>query len=156
VTVIGVTGHQGLPSEAVDEVQARLPDLMQRLSATLLVSSLAEGADQLCSAIALAVGVPIRVVVPSESYSDTFADDARSTYDRLLDAALSTTTMNFSEPTEDAFLAAGQRVADEADVLVAIWDGQPAQGSGGTADIVRYANAHGVMVEVIWPDGVDR
>jgi hypothetical protein len=30
-------------------------------------------------------------------------------------------------------------VADQCDALVAVWDGQPARGRGGTADIVAYA-----------------
>lgn len=31
---------------------------------------------------------------------------------------------------EESFLAAGQRVADLADVMIAVWDGAPAKGLG--------------------------
>jgi len=39
---------------------------------------------------------------------------------------------------------------------VAVWDGKPARGVGGTADIVSYARQKGVPVAVLWPDGAAR
>ena len=41
-------------------------------------------------------------------------------------------------------------------MLVAVWDGQPARGLGGTADVVAYARQRGVPMEVIWPQGATR
>ncbi|MBA7569052.1 hypothetical protein ES708_10789 [subsurface metagenome] len=55
---------------------------------------------------------------------------------------------------EDAYLAAGKRVVDLADVMIAVWNGQPAKGKGGTADIVAYAAANGVPVVLVNP--IDR
>ena len=43
---------------------------------------------------------------------------------------------------------------DRSGVLVAVWDGQPARGLGGTADVV--ARQRGVPMEVIWPQGATR
>ena len=37
------------------------------------------------------------------------------------------------------YLAAGCRVAALADLLLAVWDGEPARGRGGTADVVAFA-----------------
>jgi hypothetical protein len=45
---------------------------------------------------------------------------------------------------------------DRSSVLVAVWDGQPARGLGGTADVVAYARQRGVPMEVIWPRGATR
>ncbi|WP_041624991.1 hypothetical protein [Stackebrandtia nassauensis] len=42
------------------------------------------------------------------------------------------------------------------DQLIAVWDGQPARGYGGTADVVDYARDHGIDVTVIWPEGAKR
>jgi hypothetical protein len=42
------------------------------------------------------------------------------------------------------------------DEVIAIWDGQPARGYGGTADVVRYAENVGVAVRVVWPEGAVR
>ena len=41
-------------------------------------------------------------------------------------------------PEKTPTLAAGRAVADRADVTIAIWDGHPAAGKGGTGDIVGY------------------
>ncbi|MFH9861330.1 hypothetical protein [Streptomyces sp. NPDC017202] len=40
--------------------------------------------------------------------------------------------------------------------LLAVWDGKPARGYGGTADVVAYAERTGVAVRVLWPDGASR
>jgi hypothetical protein len=37
-----------------------------------------------------------------------------------------------------------------------VWDGKPARGIGGTADIVSYARQKGVPVAVLWPEGAAR
>jgi len=53
-------------------------------------------------------------------------------------------------------MAASKLMVDEADELYAVWDGKPARGYGGTADVVAYAREHGTPVRVIWPDGARR
>jgi len=53
-------------------------------------------------------------------------------------------------------MAAGKRVVDISEHVIAIWDGRPAGGYGGTADVVAYAHAVGRDVTVIWPAGVVR
>ena len=60
------------------------------------------------------------------------------------------------EPSEAAFLAAGRLVVERSDVLAAVWDGKPARGSGGTADVVDYAKELRREVVVIWPEGLER
>jgi hypothetical protein len=47
-------------------------------------------------------------------------------------------------------------MVDHADELYAVWDGQPARGYGGTADVVAYARQRSIPVRVIWPDGAER
>ena len=49
-------------------------------------------------------------------------------------------------------MAPANVVADRCDLLIAVWDGQPAQGLGGTGDVVRYAREIGREVLVVWPD----
>lgn len=40
---------------------------------------------------------------------------------------------------EESYLAAGQKVVDLSNMMIAVWNGKPAAGLGGTADIVDYA-----------------
>jgi hypothetical protein len=44
----------------------------------------------------------------------------------------------------------------QADRLFAVWDGKPARGYGGTADVVAYARERDIPLVVIWPDGEKR
>jgi hypothetical protein len=53
-------------------------------------------------------------------------------------------------------MRAGEKVVDLSDTLLAVWDGLPAKGYGGTADVVTYARATAVPFSVIWPDGARR
>lgn len=156
MTTVGITGHQRLPAAASAHLHERLPEVFRDLHGTVVVSSLAEGADQECTKIALDLGLSVRVIVPSDDYISTFHGAARKRYTQLLANAESATTLPFDRPSEDAFLQAGKQVAEESDVLVAVWDGQPAASMGGTADVVSHARARGKRVVVIWPEGVTR
>src|SRR6266850_2059881 len=61
----------------------------------------------------------------------------------LLQRAETVEKLPFHKPSEDAFFAAGRRVVENSDILLAVWDGKPAKGKGGTADIVEYARKRG-------------
>jgi hypothetical protein len=97
------------------------------------------------------------VVVPARKYRDGFAEeDARRGYDELIARRTYLQELEYVESTEEAHMAGGRAVVDNSDVLVAVWDGQPARGHGGTADVMAYARQRGVRVEVIWPEGATR
>ncbi|MEZ7132937.1 hypothetical protein ACBR40_47040 [Nonomuraea sp. AD125B] len=53
-------------------------------------------------------------------------------------------------------MTASARMLDDADVLFVVWDGQPARGYGGTADVAVEARRREVPVRVFWPDGARR
>ncbi|MBW2092996.1 MAG: hypothetical protein JRI34_12845, partial [Deltaproteobacteria bacterium] len=50
---------------------------------------------------------------------------------------------------EEAYQKTGNFIADNCDVLFAIWDGKEAQGVGGTAEFVNRAKERGIPVLVI-------
>jgi hypothetical protein len=90
------------------------------------------------------MGKPYTVVVPCRLYEETFEGAAaKATYRRLLAQAESRETLPFEEPSETAFYAAGRRVVDCADFMVAVWNGAPAKGLGGTGDVVGYSRSLG-------------
>jgi len=157
---IGVTGHQQIPLEAIPLIQARLDEALDEAEAdgeVTGVTSLAAGADQLFAAAVLARGGRLHVVLPSARYEASFAaaeDLAR--FRTFLQKAASVETLGYPVPSDAAYLAAGRQVVNTADVLLAVWDGQPARGDGGTGDIVSYARSRHVPVTVIWPDGMRR
>jgi hypothetical protein len=143
---IGVTGHQHLPtSEAWSWVRGELDRILPAVSSPLVgVSSLAIGADQVFAEAILAHGGSLEAVVPFPEYEERFRAKAdRNAYRALLQQASRREVLPRAGSDEESYYAAGCFVVDVSDLLIAIWDGEPARGRGGTADIVRYAERVG-------------
>lgn len=154
---IGIVGHRGLPLSTAELVWSGLVDLLRAWSPGLTgVTCLADGADQLFARVVLSLGGQIEVIVPAERYREGLPRDAQDDYDHLISAASNVERLAFVESTEEAHMAAGRALVDRSELLVAVWDGAPARGFGGTADIVVYARQRGVPVEVVWPPGASR
>ncbi|RKT03897.1 hypothetical protein BX286_1837 [Streptomyces sp. 3211.6] len=155
---IGVTGHRSIPDTCLAQVEEGLRAVLGGLPGPLeALSSLADGADQLFAAIALEYGAELTVVIPSGDYEDTFEDSrGLAAYRRLKERATQQVVMAFPRSTDEAYYAAGTYIAETCDRLVAVWDGLPARGHGGTGEIVAYARALGKPVTVIWPEGAAR
>ncbi|MFE2976997.1 hypothetical protein [Streptomyces sp. NPDC059258] len=153
-----MTGHRSIPAEAEAHVLAGLrAALCGRDRATQALSSLAVGADQLFADLALTCGAELTAVIPSGDYEACFEnahDLAR--YRELKARAAQEVRLDFPHSTDEAYYAAGAYIADHCDRLLAVWDGLPARGLGGTGDIVTYARTLGRPVTVIWRDGILR
>lgn len=153
----GFTGHQNLSKEIEKYVVHKLWQLLADRSDLVGISSLAAGADQVFAEVVLSLNGSLEIIVPAEHYEDTFENAADlQLYTSLLSQAAKVTTLPFVEPSENAYMAAGQEIVRRSDSLIAVWDGQPARGRGGTADIVEYAKACKVPVTVVWPLGQTR
>ncbi|MFJ2177853.1 hypothetical protein ACIOHE_33800 [Streptomyces sp. NPDC087851] len=155
---IGVTGHRDIPAEAYAHIRAAIVAVLHGQSGSMeALSSLAAGADQLFAVLALDHGAELTVVIPSGDYEDGFEDPTElDGYLRLKDRATLEVRMAYPHSTDEAYYAAGTYIADNCDRLLAVWDGRPARGLGGTGDIVRYARERGKPVTVIWCEGVER
>ncbi|MEV7400539.1 hypothetical protein AB0N93_09060 [Streptomyces sp. NPDC091267] len=155
---IGVTGHRSIPQEAQAHVLAAMRAALRGFDGSVeALSSLAVGADQLFADLALAHGAALTVVIPSGDYEACFADGAElSRYLSLKARAVREVRLDYPHSTDEAYYAAGAYIADHCDRLLAVWDGRPARGLGGTGDIVTYARTLGRPVTVIWRDGVER
>jgi len=157
MTRLGITGHQSIPAQALGYITTGLETLLGDQQSPLVgYSSLAAGADQLFARELLAAGGQLHAIIPCEGYADTFSDQARPEYAELLNAATTTTVLEYAEPSEEAFDAAGKWIAEHCHTLIAVWDGKAARGRGGTADAVAYARQLGKDVRIIWPAGVSR
>ena len=155
---IGVTGHQLLPPQALEYITQGISGVLDGVREDLVgISSLAIGADQLFASLVLQRGGRLEIVLPSQGYEKTFStpEDLKN-FHALLARAAKVETLSFEEPSDEAYLRAGSRVVDLSQVLVAIWDGQPAKSKGGTADIVEYAKSRGKRLQLVWPAGIAR
>lgn len=156
---IACTGHQSMSTSTRRDVMKEIASELAELGGMpfIGITSLAEGADQIFALMTLAAGGDLHVVIPSEGYERSFTNQtARANYESLLRLASSQHQLDFKAPSEEAYMAAGEHVADQSDVLLAVWDGQPAGGKGGTADVVAYAQRKSLEVHVIWPEGASR
>lgn len=160
---VGITGHRDLGFERERWLGRSVRELLDRLlhadaeRSACLLSSLAAGADCLVAEEALRLGYALVAVLPfpRDIYREDFEDNpgALARFDVNLAAASHVIELP-GERTDSpaAYREAGRHVVTASDVLLAIWDGQPARGVGGTAEIVDRARRDGVPVAVLWPD----
>lgn len=144
--IIGITGHQHLArAEGWVWVRAQIDSVLSQTSKPLVgVTSLAIGADQLFAERVLYHGGSLHVVVPFEGYEGTFhsASD-REAYFRLLSTALHKELLPGCASAQESYMNAGKMVVELSDLVLAVWDCEPAAGPGGTADIVGFAIERG-------------
>jgi hypothetical protein len=164
---MAVTGHRRIEErdavvkavlDAFNEIQAMLPRTRATPVAFTVVSSLAEGADRLVVQEALAalaehgVALEAALPMPASDYLEDFpSEESRAEFEQLMGMAAEHRQLTQLDPEEGAerdaaYQRAGRYVVDRSDVLIALWDGKPARGKGGTAEIVAYAQEHGVPV----------
>lgn len=141
-----------------------------------ILTPLAEGADRLVAQIVLETDAArLEVVLPMDAgeYRKDFASpQSLAEFDALLAQSRKTVCLQPIQTHTDAgdnagadtgivqidrpacYEEVGRYVVNHVDLLVAIWDGEPARGRGGTAQIVSYAEQQGVAVLHIWQDSV--
>lgn len=154
---IAVSGHRGMPPATEQLVDQAIRAALARLDDSLTgLSCLADGADQIFARAVLDHGGQIEAIVPAVRYRDGLPAAARAGYDQLLARAASVRRLPFIDSTSQAHMAASKLMLDMADQLWAVWDGRPARGYGGTADVVARARSTAMPVRVIWPDGARR
>ncbi|MBG0788230.1 MAG: VWA domain-containing protein [Anaerolineaceae bacterium] len=156
MTRIGVTGHRILAE--IDKINQGIDISLNKIEESLpapftIISSLAEGADQLVAERALkqwpecSLFVPLPLPIPI--YQEQFSNaEVLATFNQLLSAADEISSPPETKDLPDAYLQAGQEMLEMSDVLIAIWDGEPAQGTGGTGDIVVLARERGIPL--VW------
>jgi hypothetical protein len=154
---IAVSGHRGLNARTTRLINEAIREKLSGYQGDVTgMSCLADGADQIFARAVIDLGGELEVVIPADEYRTGLPVEAHAEYDDLLDRAVAVRRLPFTESTAESHMAASKLMIDEADELYAVWDGKPARGYGGTADVVAYAHNHEVSVHVIWPDGAER
>ena len=148
-----MTGHRFLAE--VDKLRAgvdRALDEIERAFAgreLQVVSPLAEGADRLVAEAVLQRGgdLVVPLPLPIDDYLQDFeAEESKAEFQRLLERAAEMIELPATPTRNEAYEQVGLYVLDNCDVLIAVYDGQPSQGRGGTADIVERALQRGTPV----------
>jgi hypothetical protein len=152
--IFGITGHQRLQdADAWPWVRAALQSELSRAVSPLIgYSSLAIGADQLFAELVLELGGELRVILPFSGYEEILSPGKdRDCFRTLLGRAALVEELPAQATRQESYMAAGQRIVDLAERMIAVWDGQKAAGLGGTGDVVRYALTSGKEVLHINP-----
>ncbi len=149
---IGVTGHRSLRDESalatqVQRVLERIRELIPSSSSVELtftiISPLAEGFDRLVVRELVKdpnARLEVPLPMPREEYLKDFeTDESKHEFMSLLGRAEVVTELQQPGSRDEAYERAGRYVVDNSDVLIALWDGEPSRGQGGTAEIVAYA-----------------
>jgi hypothetical protein len=156
--IVGVTAHRDLVPADVPAIEASVTAFLRRLQAAhpalpvAVMSALAEGGDRLVARCALAMGLP--VIAPMPLPVDDYRRDCRSAASVAeFDALLARTQVIHLPLTEgdDAeavrvpgaardrqYAQLGVFVSSHCQVLLALWDGKPSDGDGGTCDVVTF------------------
>ncbi len=166
----GVTGHRhdalsngaaGALAKRIEQSLSQLRDevlaLYERERSTfapdpprvLFVSPLADGADQMAAEFALRLGFELQAVLPfdRESYRARLPEPSRKRFDALLAAASCELQLPGNTERElEAFVMTGRATVAHCNMLIAVWDGLPPRGRGGTAEIVQLAITRGMPV----------
>ncbi len=162
---VAVTGHRWVDEHdpiLVGAVEDALRYLRARCSNTstphtrvgmAVASSLAEGADRLVARVGLEQNLYLDAVLPlaAQDYRKDFKTNrSKVEFDELLRAAASRSLTQGTEPRRRsaAYAAAGRQLLARCDVLLALWDGRPAGGEGGTAEV--YALARRLKIPIYW------
>jgi hypothetical protein len=157
---IGAVGHRRLSAQD-KRLSRQIISAIKRLIAehpgreVLLISSVAEGADRLCLTASRLLGIPYVCVLPCPP--DCFREDfssarSRSEFDQLLEAAEFVIQPEVELDKELGYFWASEFILDRADVIVAVWNGEPGNGIGGTGDTVARALERGIPVTWIFSE----
>jgi hypothetical protein len=168
---VGVTGHRAevLPEGDVPALRERIREvlvLIERCGRALLesekecfagaeprlrfVSPVADGADQIAAELALDLGWELQAILPFEraAYRASLANHgARERFDALLGRCTCLLELP-GDPDHglDAYVMTGRATVAHCDVLIAVWDGLPPRGRGGTGEVVQLALTRGTAI----------
>jgi hypothetical protein len=171
VLSVGVTGHRidALDPKGLAALRGRIRSALQLIAAAgndtfereracfapdrprlNFLSPLADGADQIAAEVALELGWELHAVLPfaRDKYRELLSgEEAATRFDALM--ARSGCTLELpGDPADelDAYVMTGRATVAHCDLLMAVWDGLPPRGRGGTGEVVELAVVNGTPV----------
>ncbi|MGO8738808.1 hypothetical protein [Rhodoblastus sp.] len=171
---VGVTGARDLSAAPLGRLREKIADLFRliedeldrlagetapyyascesgRKFALRLVSPLAAGADRLAAEEALKCGARLYAPLPfpQNEYEKDFPESVEDFRRLSQNADILELDGAHGAAAEESYLEVGRFVARNCDLLIALWDGEPGRGRGGTADIVHFAARFGPPIWLI-------
>ncbi len=150
---VGFSGKRALSDEgkmrqSLDKVWN---ELRHRVDGDLeAYGSLAEGGDILFAESALEQNIPWSGLFPfdPEQFEKDIGATWMSRYLSIQSGAASIDVWAETSSKESAYYQSGQEVLESSEIFLVIWDGKPAQGLGGTAQMVEAARVR--EIPLVW------
>lgn len=173
---VGITGHRPprLDSNQVRRIHEQLLAIFVAIRAELakihvekseyfseapprlvLISPLAAGADSIAAQAALEAGAELEACLPfgPDRYREDFNAEQRPIFEDLLGKAQRVMSLPGEEMSgNEAYRAVGTLTLAQCDLLLAVWDGEPAAGVGGTSEVIEEAVADHTPVIIVDAD----
>ena len=154
-----MTGDYDAVEKNCRAVLAAIRDAVGTRASLLALSAMAEGSDRRFAWAALAENYRLQAVLPFSEieYEATFARPERTPQFIELLEKCETITILDGDPADfiEAYNKIGDHLIAVSDILVAIWDGNPAISRGGTHNVMTRAVDAGKLVLSIRADGGD-
>jgi hypothetical protein len=158
--LVAVTGHRDLRPQDLDslrqEVRSVFAGMHSRMPNTplVLLSGLAEGADQLVAEVALEQGLLLVAALPMpvDIYKEQMTEEGQ----KKLDGFLALSAIQIMLPLDgqtveevrtseaaraECYEALARFLARYGQSLIALWDGKDSQKRGGTSSVVHYVRS---------------
>ncbi|WP_297421903.1 hypothetical protein [Clostridium sp.] len=149
--IIGITGHRDIAKENYKILENKIKEIVMEIkslctnSPIVLLSPLAEGADRIAARAALEIGIDLVAPLPMkrEEYEATFLEESKVEFRELISKA----KRYFKVPMNDSFTNMendvyyenlGVFIAQNAHILIALWNGIENGKKGGTSQVVNY------------------
>ncbi len=159
--LVGVTGHRDVAESHVQAAKALIAGRFRQLTEDyrhtpiVVLSPLAEGADRIVADAALALHLELVVPLPfdlDEYRLDFTTAESREEFEALLARAKTSFIVPASSEATDRnsrYVEVGSFIAKTSDLLIALWDGMPARGAGGTAEVIDVRRSGAQPIDTI-------
>jgi uncharacterized phage-like protein YoqJ len=149
MTIYAMTGHRHVnPARFAIRLEAKLTELQP----TAFIQGMAEGADLLAGKIAIDMGIPVISAMPWPTHYKSVDADWLDLYRWVRDHSVEVYPVTEVDdyPGPWVYHKRNYWMVDEADKVLAWWDGRE---GGGTYQTVKYANKKNKVVVNAYSDG---
>ncbi len=153
---VAVTGHRDVvvTQTLLDHIDTFFDTLCSQYSEVRLLSPLAEGADSVVAEVFLSyqkdkTSCRLEVPLPMEetAYITLWPDVSKKRYQRL--SADAKNVYVIPKVLKDPYENLGHYLVENAQILLALWDGKENHKTGGTAEVVNYAKSQNLRTTIV-------
>ncbi len=156
---IGFTGHRVLDDEA--KCRKSIFDFLEQRKASTSavvygISSVAVGGDLLFAESCIQLSLPLCILLPLplEEFRKDFDEINWSRAEQVMIKAASVEVAGGNQTRAECYYECGIETVQQSRLLLALWNGGPSQGLGGTENVVSFAR--GLGKPVVWVHSDDR